>query len=116
MKEIEKGYDDTRCPSCDSDKIETERDISGWAFTTECLECGEKSFYIENDMMGGALNYYHLIETGKEYKEQGRKSKVMNILLECEEGWENKNGKFYEKYDRLKHTANNLIKKGVLKL
>jgi len=116
LKTEKQDYNNINCPSCDSTKVKREGGISGWDFITECLECKEKSYYILNDQMGcEGCAPYSLIETGKEYKQWGKELIVMNILTKCEEGWQNKNGKSYEKYDRLLHTAKNLIEKDFIK-
>lgn len=104
--------DKLNCLKCNSDRIKRVSELSGWAFFIECKDCNEKFFYSVNDQMGcEGCNPYHLIWQKKEWNEEYFINELASLLEEAENGWENKNGISYSKYDRLIHTAKNLINK-----
>lgn len=103
----------TFCPKCLSNNKETFSEASGWAFFEECKDCGHKSFWSINDAIGcEGCDPYHLISHSDDWMPEFHVNRIHLILKEAEEGYDNKNGKIYDKYDRLNHTAKNLIVKG----
>lgn len=98
------------CKKC-SENTNHVRGFSGWDFFIICENCQSYDHYAVNDMQAqeGQGDPYWLYSSG----EKGYSDYILNVkcleLEKAEEGWEGTSGKFYEKYDRIMHTAKNLL-------
>lgn len=99
------------CTDCGSSAIKHERGFSGWDFYLICQNCGNIDHYAVNDMQAqeGLGDPYRLIESGKEAILKFSINEKCIELEKAEEGWKNENGQIYAKYDRIVHTAKNLL-------
>ena len=100
------------CTKCQSENLEYFRGFSGWDFFEICQDCDNIDYYTCNDMQAseGIGPLFNFISNGKEAEEEFKLQKKCFELEKAEEGWNITNGGIYAKYDRILHTAKNLLK------